>query len=84
LQEFAGAISCYPNPTDGNVTISPQPFTNLFHLTVANALGQILINKNIAPGFVTITFDLSGFVSGIYHVRISDDTTVFEQSIVKR
>lgn len=81
---LSNAISCFPNPTGGLVTISTQPLTNFSHVIVANVLGEILINKNIEPGLSKTSLDLSGFVPGAYHVRISDGTTAFEQAIIKR
>jgi N-acetylneuraminic acid mutarotase len=77
-------ISLFPDPTDGLVTIQAIASVNPSHLIVTNILGQRLIDKMIEPGFGNVSIDLSGFASGIYRVQITADTTMFEQTFVKR
>ena len=43
----SSAITCYPNPTDGDVTIRDESQASLSRVMVTNILGQILINKNL-------------------------------------
>jgi hypothetical protein len=78
------SISLFPNPTEGMVTIQTMPNANPSHLLVTNILGQILTDKMIEVGLGNVSLDLSGFGSGIYQVQITADTTMFEQTIVKR
>ncbi len=78
------AVSCYPNPTAGVVTIQTKTVPNNSHVTVGNILGQVLLNKNIVPASESLTIDLSEFPSGVYQVRITNGTSMFAQSIVKQ
>jgi N-acetylneuraminic acid mutarotase len=81
---LSNEFSCFPNPTDGIVAIQAARQANLSRVTVTNILGQILINKEMAPAVPNIMLDLSAFAPGVYEVRISGDNVVFQQAIIKR
>ncbi len=76
-------MSCFPNPTDGLVTIQ-SAMESASHLAVTNILGQIILVKTVNAGSQSTTLNLSSFPSGLYLVRISGNSTLFEQRIVKR
>jgi hypothetical protein len=60
----------YPNPTDGQLTVLGSE-EELSELRILNALGQevtglvTLVSINAA----TLSLDLTGLASGMYHVR---------------
>lgn len=65
----------YPNPFNPSTTIKfDLPFEEDVTLTVMNVLGQevqSLIEKRLTAGTHTVTWDASGFSSGVYFYRLS-------------
>ena len=65
----------YPNPTSGNVTVSysiPSSAT----LIITDAIGRILLHKQIDSQSTSLTIDLSKFQTGLYFYRIANDSDV--------
>jgi len=61
------AFSMYPNPTNGNVTISMDNIQNA-SIEVVNAVGQTV--KTIIPTTNQTTFSLTDQVGGMYFVKV--------------
>ena len=59
------AVSIYPNPTNGHVTIEAEDFKNI---TITNMLGQVIYD-NKAEGD-TFEYDFCEFGAGIYFLKI--------------
>jgi hypothetical protein len=76
------AIEFYPNPASNSITISmpTTPQKNTF-LTIYNINGQQIIKRQITEGQTVV--DVSGLVSGVYFVRVSNDRTVQVGKMVK-
>ena len=68
-------IDVYPNPTNGLLNIEGQ---GTMHITVSNLLGQKL-QEATAEGNTIL--DLSRFESGMYLVRIEDESGVMVQKV---
>jgi len=64
----------YPNPFNPSTTIRFTLHTSLFtSLTIYNVLGQqvaTLVNENLDPGTHSVTWDATGFPSGVYFYRL--------------
>lgn len=61
-QQAAGALSLYPNPSQGKVTIMAS--TALQSISVMDYMGKLILQAN--AGTNTAEVDLSGFAAGIY------------------
>lgn len=61
-QQTAGALSLYPNPSQGKVTILAG--TTLQSISVMDYMGKLILQAN--AGTNTAEVDLSGFAAGIY------------------
>lgn len=74
------SISVYPNPTTGNVNISA---IGMNHITVLNALGQVVYNANVDGNFITL--DMNQYQAGVYmvHVTTTNGESVKRISVVK-
>jgi len=74
------SISVYPNPTTGNVNISAS---GMNHITVLNALGQVVYNANVDGNFITL--DMNQYQAGVYmvHVTTTNGESVKRISVVK-
>ena len=68
IGESAESVSVYPNPTTDNVNIVAM---GLNHVTVMNALGQVVYDSN-ANGNMT-TLDMSPYQAGVYMVRVTTE-----------
>jgi hypothetical protein len=76
-------LQIYPNPTDGAVYVhySGSSLTGM-HISVVNVLGQEILNQVIETNPMII--DLSGNVSGVYHIHFSGDSySQIERIILK-
>ena len=75
-------VVCYPNPTDGLVTIQPDGI-RLEHVTITNVLGQSLIQVSNQDAN-SLTLDLSHLSAGTYLAKIRFANTTTVQRIVKQ
>ncbi|MEI6172483.1 MAG: T9SS type A sorting domain-containing protein [Bacteroidota bacterium] len=73
-----GGIPVFPNPTSEKITISAG---NNGHISIFNLSGQQLLQQEITEPKTSV--DVSGFKSGVYFVRVTDDKTVRVQKFVK-
>lgn len=65
IGENSESISVYPNPTTGNVNVTAP---GLSHITVMNALGQIIYDCEVNGNMTTL--DMNSYQAGIYMVRV--------------
>ncbi len=63
---IASAISIYPNPANGQFTVSSPVSIN--KVEVRNLLGQVLYSTNV--GFAVTSVDISSYDAGMYIVNI--------------
>jgi hypothetical protein len=70
-QPLAGSsLNLFPNPTaDGKLTLQLSGYTKAVTLTVVDALGRVVLTKQIAAGQAEAQLDLSGSASGVYTLR---------------
>jgi hypothetical protein len=65
----------YPNPFNPATTINYElPISNYVNLSIYNLLGQkvaTLVNEQQQAGRYQVTWDASGFASGVYYYRLS-------------
>ena len=79
-------LSIYPNPTNGNITISSS--TNLSNSTIVihDVMGRVLmtnLNKTVVNNN-QINIDLNVLASGSYFITIEDDTYKSTKQIIKK
>ncbi len=74
------SVKIYPNPTEGNLTISGSQGKKL---AIYNAIGQQVFTQNILSN--EESFDINSLKSGIYMVQLSDNERVsVTRKLVKR
>ena len=72
----------YPNPSRGMINISNTKNDNSdYTVNVYNAIGQSVYARKITTASLT-TIDLSSQPSGIYQVKITNNSGSFNQSVV--
>ena len=74
------SLKLYPNPSNGQITIEQE---GIQKVVVYNALGQLLLDKEIAGDVVQL--DLSGVGNGLYWVRVmSQSGMVMRRFVLSR
>ncbi len=74
------AVSVYPNPTDGKLTLSGLSEETAFK--VISISGQVVLNGNVSNTADTI--DLSRFENGIYVIQLTQGQAIQTIRIVKK
>ena len=77
---IASVATISPNPSNGifNVTLKSNSDVNI---TVANAIGQVVVNKNFTSTEV-VSFDLSNQNNGVYFVTITNGNSKTVKKVV--
>ena len=75
------AITVYPNPTEGNVTIRNSQFT-IHNVDVYNAFGQLLYSVSVNDRNVVI--DMTDYSAGLYFARITTSEGIVTKRFVKK
>ena len=77
----SGDFSIYPNPTQGNLTISGN-FVQAYTLVqLYDVTGQLIVSKNF-EGTSTITYDVSELSNGAYFVQIKNGNTTYCRQLI--
>jgi PKD repeat protein len=79
-------ILVYPNPTTGIVNLTILDPSSRIDLSVINVQGQMVYSDHFSAksGNMEKQFDFSGFIKGIYFLRIiSDQTTLVKKVILE-
>jgi hypothetical protein len=76
-QVTANAISVYPNPSNGNVTISIAENSDV---TVFNMQGESVMQLHLAAG--NHSLDMTGFAEGIYMIRTQNVNGIFTNRLL--
>jgi hypothetical protein len=80
IKEHDNLVKVYPNPTKQFVTIEAE---GMIEVSVYNALGQCVINKEVADAQTTI--DLQNTSEGLYLLRVkTEDGTISKRIVVDR
>ncbi len=81
-------LTVYPSPSDGRYTIEVPDGFDRGQLSVINLDGQIVENKEISSGTLSVTVDITRYPSGYYHVELYPDENVerifWSQQVVKK
>lgn len=73
----------YPNPTTNNIQIGTNCMNSEIHLELMDLNGSLLVSKIIPITDDYITFDLSGFPSGSYFIRLNCGEQVNTYNVIK-
>ena len=71
------SLKLYPNPSNGQITIEQE---GMQKVVVYNALGQLLLDKEIAGDVVQL--DLSGLGNGLYWVQVMSQSRMVTRRFV--
>jgi hypothetical protein len=78
----SGEIMIYPNPTNGNFTLSyVSNETSETTINLYNLVGQVVLTKSVSQvkGLNTVNFDISSFSQGIYMLELALTNTKGEK-----
>jgi len=79
-----GNFICYPNPTNGRVTVEASSNSQTALINVCNVSGQIVLSKHIkcAEGVINDEIDITDQKKGIYYITIIAEEGTSTQKIV--
>ena len=82
----AGTVNVYPNPSDGNFTVTVEGMTGEnVRITILSTTGRVLLNREVAGNNVLHEqFNLSNVSRGLYFIRIDNGKTMTVKRIVIR
>lgn len=79
----ATAMNIFPNPTDGNISISIANVNSNVKVTVYNTIGEVVHIQEVAvDNGLNMNIDLSKLANGTYFVSVKDNGNVWMQKIV--
>ncbi len=67
-------VNIYPNPATNNITVFADRSLKPQSIAIFNVIGRQLSTQNISPNASTTLVDISTLPSGIYMLRIADET----------
>lgn len=78
------AVNAYPNPSAGQFTLSLEGYEpgTLVTLTVTNALGQIVYERNQVDASAETVINLGDVATGIYLLEVNDGLNQLYQQII--
>jgi photosystem II stability/assembly factor-like uncharacterized protein len=59
-------INLYPNPSNGNLTVTWKPTSEASNIKIYNLLGRLILNQNINEGQQRLNLNMTKEASGIY------------------
>jgi hypothetical protein len=80
---LSGDIVIYPNPTNGQFTLSYTSYSSGENvIKMYNLVGQVVLTQSVlqSSGSNTVSFDISSFSQGIYMLELSTVNTKGEKN----
>lgn len=78
----SSSVSIYPNPNNGQFTISMNGLPTTGRIMVMDALGKQVLQHRMTSATNTIQVDMGDLASGMYHVRIETEHEVLSLPVV--
>ncbi|MFT6948737.1 MAG: photosystem II stability/assembly factor-like uncharacterized protein [Vicingaceae bacterium] len=63
-------INLYPNPSNGNLTVTWKPTSEASNIKIYNLLGRLILNQNINEGQQRLNLNMTKEASGIYFIKL--------------
>ena len=76
-------VQAYPNPSNGQFTISTSTFQQVNHLEVRNIIGRLVLTRSLARAAGPMNMDLSNEPAGLYlvHLHLVDGSRAVGQVV---
>jgi len=81
-QQEESSLFVYPNPSSDKVTVYDASTGNQKQLTIQNVFGEIIWTQKVS-GNSQVQIDLTGFLKGIYFLRIERDGQIRSIKIMR-
>ena len=74
----------YPNPTNDFINIKIKSSnSNQIMAKIIDLVGNEILTRNLNPSEINNVIDISGILPGVYFLRISDGTKIYNTKIIK-
>jgi len=77
-EEFLSGVSVYPNPSEGEVTITNESGSTS-SVVVYDLVGNVILSTEVSS---ITTIDLSSVAGGMYVVKVSNGSATFSENVV--
>lgn len=76
-------FNIYPNPTEGNITLTAKTHIGTVNIQISNSLGAVVYNKSLSSdGNLKLPLELNSFTKGIYIVQLKFGNQSFHQRLI--
>jgi extracellular elastinolytic metalloproteinase len=82
--ELDNAISLFPNPTSGVITLLNNSNIDIHTLTIMDINGRIIQRVDIEGTTTSTNFSVASLAQGMYFVKIETDTASIVKKIAKK
>ncbi|MNS78094.1 hypothetical protein D3C72_1116960 [compost metagenome] len=83
-KDLSKHVSVYPNPNNGNFTVSAAGFSGTVNLELTNSLGQVVLKDafDCYGGTAEHNINAQGLAAGVYMLRMNSDNSQAVQKII--
>ncbi|WP_222167266.1 LamG-like jellyroll fold domain-containing protein [Edaphocola aurantiacus] len=83
-KDLSKHVSVYPNPNNGNFTVSAAGFSGTVSLELTNSLGQVVLKDafDCYGGTAEHNINAQGLAAGVYMLRMNSDNSQAVQKII--
>lgn len=78
------SVSVFPNPSEGNFTITSKGNDKEKNIQIFNSIGEMVGSEKLPKHNSSIEIDLSGKTSGIYFINVSDGQANSSSKVILR
>ena len=82
--ELSTNITIFPNPTDGDITLSNRGNVSLTEVVITDVNARVLQTIDMAGSGTDTVISLGQYASGVYFVRVSTENASTVKRIVKK
>ena len=78
----APAFQIHPNPSNGLVNITAENIAYPFTIEIYTVDGKQVYSQDLLNDKGVNTIDLSGFAKGVYHIKLRDGETEYQEKLI--
>ena len=75
-------INLYPNPSNGNLTVTWKPTSEESNIKIYNVLGRLILSKNINEGQQRLDLNMTKEASGIYFIKLKVGNRLMRKKLI--
>ena len=81
-EDIQNSINLYPNPSNGNLTVTWKPTSEESNIKIYNVLGRLILSKNINEGQQRLDLNMTKEASGIYFIKLKVGNRLMRKKLI--